>query len=1098
MPETLAQRIKAKYPGVYDHLAEADLETRILKKYPGVYDHLPRSTTASQAPTARPQAANTPSVPDTWSQRLGLNDPTASPKEGFIRGSAGAAVDMAEGAVSGLANTVFHGGDLIRRGTNAAMTAVLGPKEKTLSDLVTGRQPQYVERVIDTPEAQQAMRAPNSFAGKTGRFLEQGAEFALPLSKVSKSAAALSWVPRMAVEGAAGAGVAGVQSGGDPQQMAIGAAAPAVLSAGANLVKAGAGAAVRAANGAAEGGLGGAVASVVRGVAQSEPKQMVIQALKPRNSRINFARNLDTAIPDVAEAIKASGKPVTNLDDLLERIKFAKKRVRVEYDALADPARQTSAPMDLGSVADAIEASIPRRSRIMDARKVEAAQAMADAYRNGKFTLDDAESLLREVNADLEAYYSKFPAARANAAATNPETAQAVAEATELRKAIYTAMDGVGGGDAARSIQRRYGALIEMEDAAHRRANVAARQQPESLSEQIGKVRAAADMARGTWRILHGDFTGAADIAAARAGASTAKYLKDQQTTDALIRRAFANVKIPDPRPIKGLLPPATIRLGPGEDTSFVRGVRGEYATVEKPPQKALPRKSQGPEMPSGGNPIQMGPDRWPYTPSESGGTSVRGEYGTRVPVSPSDIGMTVEPVPSEVPTPSSRPQQGALPGRPTRLELPEGTRPEATSDATAPRATQSQAPAEPATPAVTPSGQNATPREFAAFYEAASPSERKMLEDGAEIADVMRARQASAMPNAPVGPTPLTRDEWLAQVGDPAQTRNEAKSLLAEADRLYGTIRNKLYRADGKTLRKNASPDAQSIMQEVNALRARAREMEQRAYDQQVIHDDPHSHMRPERMSGARQIYTAFGRDHARAGAALKAYETATKPPTTPVAASGPTPSVVKPVAPSAPVASVDDAARKTAQQIEHVVNVQGAKNGAEVHRRVLQTLDGALEDARKATGISQVEYTKYGRTGGARVHVNGVTVAEFDRYGNGKWAGYISPDEEAKLGLEGVDLTDAANKMSGIARGGDASPKEFEREATLRATTALSRVKKLGQIVVRIPGDGTFTVERNPYAIQTLIDRVKSGGPAVWKDIAKRESGAARRPTR
>jgi hypothetical protein len=44
MPEqTLAQRIKAKYPGTYDALPDAELEARVTKKYPGTYDHIPRS-----------------------------------------------------------------------------------------------------------------------------------------------------------------------------------------------------------------------------------------------------------------------------------------------------------------------------------------------------------------------------------------------------------------------------------------------------------------------------------------------------------------------------------------------------------------------------------------------------------------------------------------------------------------------------------------------------------------------------------------------------------------------------------------------------------------------------------------------------------------------------------------------------------------------------------------------------------------------------------------------------------------------------------------------------------------------------------------------
>lgn len=43
MADTLAQKIRAKYPGTYDDLSDADLEAKVRAKFPGVYDDLPRS-----------------------------------------------------------------------------------------------------------------------------------------------------------------------------------------------------------------------------------------------------------------------------------------------------------------------------------------------------------------------------------------------------------------------------------------------------------------------------------------------------------------------------------------------------------------------------------------------------------------------------------------------------------------------------------------------------------------------------------------------------------------------------------------------------------------------------------------------------------------------------------------------------------------------------------------------------------------------------------------------------------------------------------------------------------------------------------------------
>lgn len=41
MPDTLAQRIRAKYPGAYDDLSDSQLESSVKAKYPGVYDDMP-------------------------------------------------------------------------------------------------------------------------------------------------------------------------------------------------------------------------------------------------------------------------------------------------------------------------------------------------------------------------------------------------------------------------------------------------------------------------------------------------------------------------------------------------------------------------------------------------------------------------------------------------------------------------------------------------------------------------------------------------------------------------------------------------------------------------------------------------------------------------------------------------------------------------------------------------------------------------------------------------------------------------------------------------------------------------------------------------
>ena len=537
----------------------------------GLSDDQIRALVARYDERARdvPPAA-APAAPD-WSARLGLHQPTANPALGFVRGAGTAAVDLAEGVASGAANTMYQGGDLIRRG--------LG-----------------MNRVIDNADAQRAMRAPDSFAGQAGRMIEQGAEFAVPLTRVSKAVAGAGLAKRALAEGAASAGVAGVQSGGDPGATVVGGVVGGVLPF-AGAAARGAGRVIQRGAAGAEDGLGGAIAGMGRGVAPQAPKKMMTQGLKPRSALTQWETSLDRALPEIKAAEAALG-PIRGVDDLLAATKAAKKDIQAQLNQMRGTQRAIGAEVDLSSVADAAAKSIPRKLRLENPEAAKALQSAADVYR-GPFQLDDAEQLLRETNAELDGLYALFPGKRQAVLTSNPQAASLDAKAKALRDAIYKKLDDPGQGEAARELNRRYGALLDVEDAAYRRSLVAQRQQPESLSEQIGAVRAAADMARGAWRLAHLDPKGAADIAAAYAGRTTAKAIKESQTADALVRHAFAAYKtprvpvtMPPARQIAGLLPSASRRTGPAPDPSFVRGV------------PAMPAQSERLALPAGRPPI--------------------------------------------------------------------------------------------------------------------------------------------------------------------------------------------------------------------------------------------------------------------------------------------------------------------------------------------------------------------------------------------------------------------------------------------------------------------------------------------------------------
>jgi hypothetical protein len=520
----------------------------------------------SQMPAMAPAASHgaTQPAPESIFARLGHAITGANAQQAqtlahpeVVQGQAQVLPQLAVGAAKGGASTVYHGGDLIRRTVG-------------------------MPRVINDPSVQAAITPSNPLqtAGFGG---EQAAEFMLPLSKVAKGAEGASLFSRVMREAGTGAAVAGAQTGGDPAAMIEQGGFAAALPFASTALKAGREVIGRTAAGAAEGGIGGALASVARDVAPSEPKTMIVQALKPRATNTGFESALDRAMPE----IKATGKPINGVDDLLEATKDAKKRIWAQYEQIAGPKRAISTTVDASPVADAIEASIPKKLRLENPDAAAKVESLANTYRQ-RFSIQDVEQLLKETNAELDGFYAKYPGAKRASLTANPEIAQTVAQAESLRKVLYDALDAGGETGAARELKQRYGALTSVEDEAYRRANVAKRQQPESLSEQIGKVRAAADMARGAWKLMHMDPMGAADIAAARAGRQAATYLKEQQTADALVRRAFAGYKgepVPVPMPVQrrpaGLLGPGPIVTPPPADRSFVRGVRGEYARRE-------------------------------------------------------------------------------------------------------------------------------------------------------------------------------------------------------------------------------------------------------------------------------------------------------------------------------------------------------------------------------------------------------------------------------------------------------------------------------------------------------------------------------------
>lgn len=333
-----------------------------------------------------------------------------------------------------------------------------------------------------------------------------------------------------------------------------------------------------------------------------DPHLTLTQSLKPMASRVNFDRSVATAMPDI-KAAEANAGDIQDVGSLLDAVKVAKRANRAQFEQFTTPAQRMRMQVDLNPVADAMEASIPETVKFEnttpDGTPTGAHQAAIDnanAYRTA-VPIEKAEAMLRDTNAALDSYYAKYPGIKRAQLRANPETSALVAKADALRDSLYSALDDPGLGAGPRELNRRYGALTDIEDAAMRRKNVADRQQPESLQQQLSKAQAIGHAVKGGVRLLSGNPAGALDIVQGAAGRAASNFLKEQQTTNNLIRRSFKNYSIapgavaPPLAPnIRGLLGPASIITPPPADASFVRGVP---AMTQPPnPARALPPAS--------------------------------------------------------------------------------------------------------------------------------------------------------------------------------------------------------------------------------------------------------------------------------------------------------------------------------------------------------------------------------------------------------------------------------------------------------------------------------------------------------------------------
>jgi hypothetical protein len=282
-------------------------------------------------------------------------------------------------------------------------------------------------------------------------------------------------------------------------------------------------------------------------VLRGAPEDLMTRAVKPTSSNTGWDTAIKTAMPDLKAAEADVGRPVQGVDDALAAVNLAKKKVWGEYQAqLAAANAQGPAQghlvtgfdpsIDGNQIADAMMQSIDKRQATLDPGLTDRVKARADTYRR-PMTLDEAEDFLQSANNDLNSYYAKNKVGK-RVAQGDPETAQTVAEADALRDNLYSKITELTGEDPT-DPKSRYGALSNVENELLRRKNVAARQQPLSLQEQIAGPAAAGKIVGGALRLPTNPPEGFSMMREGATRLVVSQALKNAMTTDNMISTAF-------------------------------------------------------------------------------------------------------------------------------------------------------------------------------------------------------------------------------------------------------------------------------------------------------------------------------------------------------------------------------------------------------------------------------------------------------------------------------------------------------------------------------------------------------------------------------
>jgi hypothetical protein len=255
------------------------------------------------------------------------------------------------------------------------------------------------------------------------------------------------------------------------------------------------------------------------------------KAIKPAKNNTGWFEAIKNVVPDIQETAAKAKLPINNLEDLSNVIKLTKDRLWKSYTEILGP--HADSTIDGNQIADAMLNSLDKRTQVQNRGLVEKLIDKAATYRK-PLSLSDAEDFLQSANNELHNFYAKNKVGQ-KVAASDPDVAPVLAEATALRDSLYSKLNDLTGKDAA-LLKKKYGDLSNIQTEVIGRKNVAARQNPDSLGAQLNTAQAVGNILESVADMKLGSAAkGVGQFAAS-------KYLQRKNSTDGLIQSAFSRL----------------------------------------------------------------------------------------------------------------------------------------------------------------------------------------------------------------------------------------------------------------------------------------------------------------------------------------------------------------------------------------------------------------------------------------------------------------------------------------------------------------------------------------------------------------------------